>query len=261
MTESPEPTAAPAAPLAPSHARIGWEVAIVLALGLGQSAVYSVVQLLDLLTRPAPLGDQSTTLNPSVSPREWLDLTYQLLDNAFAVAPVLLACWLVWSVARPHLGRLGMAWDRPWRDFGWSWVLVLAVGVPGIGVYLAGRALGVTVAVDPTGLGAHWYTIPVLLLSAARSGIQEEVVMIGYLFDRLRAAKWNDWWIIVGSAAVRGTYHLYQGFGAWVGNFAMGLLFGWIYRRWGRLLPLVFAHALIDAIIFVGYPFVAPYLP
>ena len=55
------------------------------------------------------------------------------------------------------------------------------------------------------------------------------------------------------SAVVRGSYHLYQGFGGFVGNVVMGLLFGWLYLRWRRTMPLVAAHTLIDAVAFVGY--------
>jgi membrane protease YdiL (CAAX protease family) len=51
----------------------------------------------------------------------------------------------------------------------------------------------------------------------------------------------------------RGAYHLYQGFGAGLGNFAMGLVFGYVWRRWGRLWPLIIAHGLIDTVAFVGY--------
>ena len=32
----------------------------------------------------------------------------------------------------------------------------------------------------------------------------------------------------------------------------MGLLFGWLFARTGRLLPFLVAHLLIDAIAFVG---------
>ncbi len=38
------------------------------------------------------------------------------------------------------------------------------------------------------------------------------------------------------------------------GVIAMGILFGWLYDRYGRLLPLVIAHVMIDAVIFIGYP-------
>jgi len=33
----------------------------------------------------------------------------------------------------------------------------------------------------------------------------------------------------------------------------MGVIFGVLYRRWGRVMPLVVAHTLIDAVTFVGY--------
>lgn len=41
----------------------------------------------------------------------------------------------------------------------------------------------------------------------------------------------------------------------------MGVLFGWLYVRFGRVLPLVIAHFLIDAAIFVGYPWAAASFP
>ena len=57
---------------------------------------------------------------------------------------------------------------------------------------------------------------------------------------------------IVASAFLRGAYHLYQGFGGFVGNLVMGLLFGWLFTRWRRTVPFVVAHAVIDAVAFVG---------
>ena len=69
------------------------------------------------------------------------------------------------------------------------------------------------------------------------------------------------WSIILVSAGLRGCYHLYQGFGSFLGNIAMGVLFGWLYTRYGRLLPLVVAHFLIDAVTFVGYQWAASVLP
>ena len=42
----------------------------------------------------------------------------------------------------------------------------------------------------------------------------------------------------VRCAVLRGAYHLYQGVPAFFGNVAMGVLFGWLYSRYGRLLPL-----------------------
>ncbi len=34
----------------------------------------------------------------------------------------------------------------------------------------------------------------------------------------------------------------------------MGLIFGYLYRRWNRrVMPMIIAHTLIDAVTFVGY--------
>jgi hypothetical protein len=59
------------------------------------------------------------------------------------------------------------------------------------------------------------------------------------------------------AALLRGSYHLYQGLGGFVGNLAMGLLFGWLYRRWGRVTPFVVAHTVLDVGAFVGYAVLA----
>ena len=55
------------------------------------------------------------------------------------------------------------------------------------------------------------------------------------------------------AALLRGGYHLYQGVGAGLGNLVMGLVYGRWYQATHRLWPLVFAHALIDTVAFVGY--------
>ena len=245
----------------PGRTRLWWEIGIVLALGLGQSAIYSIVQLAYRLTDSTPLADQTTTLNPSRSDREAFDLIYQLLSIGFAIVPALLVCFLLWRSQRPHLQALGLDGRRHGRDTGWGVLLVLAIGIPGIGLYLLGRALGLFVAVDPGGLAAHWWTVPILLLSAARASIQEEFVVLGYLFARLRQLGWGTWPIIVATSALRASYHLYQGPGAFIGNFAMGMLFGWLFARTGRLMPFLIAHFLIDAAAFVGYPWAAAMWP
>ncbi len=245
----------------PARARLWWEIAIVLSLGLGQSAVYAIVAIVNRSTREEPLGDQTATLNPSLSDREVFDLIYQLLDIAFSLAPVALVCFLLWMPTRPHLSRLGLAGFRPARDGIRGLSLALVIGTGGLAIYLGARALDLGVAVNPAGLDAHWWTVPVLLLSALRAGLQEEIVVLGYLFARLRDVGWGTWQIIVGAALLRGTYHLYQGTGAFFGNVIMGLIFGWLFARWGRVLPFVIAHVVIDAAIFVGYPWAAATFP
>jgi len=245
----------------PSTRRVGAEILIVLGLSLGASAAYSIVSITNRLTRPEALGQQTATLNSSLSDRPTFDLIYQLMAIFFDLVPVALVGFLLWRATRPHLGRLGIDFTRPGRDALTGVGLALLVGIPGIGVYLAGRAIGATVGVNPAGLDEHWWTIPVLILSAFRAGATEEVIVVGYLFARLRDLRWGTWTIILSTALLRGTYHLYQGFGAFVGNLAMGVLFGWLYSRTGRVLPLVIAHTVIDAAIFVGYPWAAATFP
>ena len=240
---------------------MGAEVLIVLGLSLGASAAYSVVAIVNRLTREESLSQQSTSINTSLSTRPTFDLIYQLMAVFFDLMPVALVCFLLWQASRPHLGRLGIDFTRPVRDSLSGLGLALVIGIPGIGLYLLGRELGITVPVEASALGTFWWSIPILILRAALAGITEEVIVIGYLFARLRDLGWGKWSIILGSAALRGTYHLYQGFGAFVGNFAMGALFGWLYTRFGRVLPLVIAHFVIDAAIFIGYPWAAATFP
>lgn len=84
-----------------------------------------------------------------------------------------------------------------------------------------------------------------LLLAALKAALEEEVIVIGYLYERLDELGWGRWRIILSSAVLRGSYHLYQGFGAFVANSAMGVLFGWLYTKYGRLLPLIITHFLL----------------
>ncbi|MCG2620443.1 CPBP family intramembrane metalloprotease [Arthrobacter sp. I2-34] len=228
------------------------EVLIVLGVSLGQSAVYAVVQLLDKATR-APLASQTTKLNPALNQREIFDLVYQLLGIFFALVPVALVLFLLASPGRSPFRQLGFDFARPKLDLGLGFGLALAMGAGTLGVYAAGRALGLTTAIVPAALNTYWWTLPVLVLSALRHAVVEEVIVVGYLFDRLAKFGWGTWTIIFVSALVRGSYHLYQGIGPGIGNFLMGLVFGYAYTRTRRVMPLVVAHAALDTAGFVGY--------
>ena len=59
------------------------------------------------------------------------------------------------------------------RDLGWAGVLLLVIGIPGLAIFAAGRALGVTAALAPSPLDAQWFTVPILLLAAFRAGVTE----------------------------------------------------------------------------------------
>ncbi|HEX4057479.1 MAG TPA: type II CAAX endopeptidase family protein [Galbitalea sp.] len=236
-----------------SRGRIRGEILLVLGVSLGADAVYAIINIVDLSTRAQSLGHQSTAINTPLSDRQYIDLSYQLYDILIPLIPVALVCYILWQTARPHLARLGFDFRRPWLDTGAGIALAAIIGAGGIGVYLAGRALQITVSVSADSLNAYWWTIPVLLLSALRAALQEEFIVIGYLYYRLRQLGWSKWTIILSTAVFRGSYHLYQGWGSFVGNFIMGVIFGWLYTRYGRLLPFIVAHFLIDAATFVGY--------
>ncbi|WP_299087116.1 CPBP family intramembrane glutamic endopeptidase [uncultured Microbacterium sp.] len=248
-------------PSSVSRSRLWWEIAIVLALSVGRSAVYSVLSLVEALTREESLGDQSTSLNPGANAQAFWDVVNQIVGQVFAFAPIALAIYFLWEPGVSAFRRIGLDLRRVGSDLARALLLVVVIGLPGLGLYAAGRALGITVQVDASPLDPSWWTIPLLLLAALRAGLTEEVIVIGYLFDRLRRLGWGTWTIILSTAALRGAYHAYQGFGPIVGNVAMGIVFGWAYHRWGRVMPLVLAHVLIDIIAFIGYPLAAEWWP
>ena len=248
--------AEPAEPVAagrsgPGH-RLRAEVWIVLGLSLGQSAVYALVRLYTRLTAEVPLAQQTATLNPSRSPRPYLDLTYQLLGIGFALVPVALALYLLSTHGRSAVRRIGLDRSRPGRDLAIGLGLAALIGIPGLGLYLGGRALGLTVQINASGLDAFWWTVPVLLLSALQNALLEEVVAVGYLMERLLELRWAVPAVIAASALLRGAYHLYQGPGMAIGNVVMGVVFSWYYLRRRRVMPLVIAHTTLDVVAFVG---------
>ncbi len=235
--------------------RAGWEILIVLALSLGASAVYAAISLIAKLSEPGKLSDQTATLNPSYTPRPLLDLTYQLTGIFFALIPVALVVYLLSEGGRSAVRRLGLdVAQRLWRaDLAWGVGLAALIGIPGLGLYYLAKALNLNATVVPTALNDHWWTLPVLVLSAAQNAVLEEVVVVGYLITRLRQLGWQPAWLVGASAVLRGSYHLYQGFGAFAGNAVMGVLFGGYFLRKRRILPLVIAHTILDVVAFVGY--------
>lgn len=244
----------PAPPRDRARTRIAWEVWLIMGLSLGRSGVYAVVALIEAYSR-GPIGEQTAILNPSLSPRPWFDLTYQVLAIVFVLVPVMLAIYLV-SSDRPRVWRhLGMDASQPGKDVGWALGLGALIGIPGLGLYLAGRALGVSLDVSTSGLEALWWTIPMLIVSAAKNGVLEEVLVVGYLTERLRRLQWSSVAIMLASSAIRASYHLYQGWAAFAGNYIMGAIFAVFYLRRGRLWPLIIAHTLIDIVAFVGYAY------
>ncbi|HET9874183.1 MAG TPA: CPBP family intramembrane glutamic endopeptidase [Mycobacterium sp.] len=243
------------APELPTARRALWlELAVVLAVTYGLSAVTAILDLADSVLRD--LSAQRIALNPR---RSYFDLIDLGLNAAWAVQLVAwgaLAVYLLWRSGF-RLAEIGLGRFR-WRtDLLGGVGLAALIGIPGLGLYLLARALGINAAVIPSALNDTWWRTPMLVLVAFANSWAEEVIVVGYLLTRLRQLRAHPLPALACSALLRGAYHLYQGFGAGLGNIAMGLVFGYVWDRTGRLWPLIIAHGLIDTVAFVGYALLA----
>ncbi|MCA1193796.1 CPBP family intramembrane glutamic endopeptidase [Saccharopolyspora sp. 6V] len=231
---------------------IGVELVVVFAVTLGMSGLQSLLSLLDALSQPQSLADQAVAINAPQAEAGLLDLAQQLANVLRLFAWGALGIFLLWR-GGVALARIGLDRSRPWRDALGGTGLAALIGVPGLGLYLTAHALGLSLTVQPSTLDDAWWRAPVLVLSAFGNSFAEEALVVAYLLTRLRQLGWSENRSLWASAVLRGSYHLYQGFGGFVGNVVMGLVFGRVWQRANRLWPLVVGHALIDVVAFVGY--------
>jgi membrane protease YdiL (CAAX protease family) len=233
------------------------EVAVMLAVSFGISAMIAVLQLVDAVLSGLP--GYRVRLNPNQSRYDLINLGLNLVSVGQLVAWGALALYLLWrSGISPAVLGLGRLRWRP--DVLGAVGLAILIGVPGLLFYLAARTLGLNAEVEPSALNSSWWRIPVLILAAFANGFAEEVVVVGYLITRLRQLGLTQSSAVWTSSVLRGMYHLYQGFGAGLGNVVMGLVFGYAWCRTGRLWPLVLAHGIIDSVAFVGYALLSGHL-
>ena len=241
----------------PQRRKLRIEIAVVLAVTFGLSAYTALLNLIEAVL--LGLSGQVVALNPRRSPFDLIDLGLNLAWVFQLLAWGALGLYLLW---RSGLGpaQIGLGRIR-WRaDVLGGLGLALLIGLPGLAFYLFSRVLGMNASVEPAELYDSWWRIPVLLLVAFANGWAEEVIVVGFLLTRLRQLRFSPVAAVIVTSVLRGLYHLYQGFGAGLGNLVMGLVFGYVYVRTGRLWPLIVAHALIDAVAFVGYALAAGHL-
>lgn len=251
----------------PARRRLLWfEVAVVLAVTFALSGYTSILSLVQSLLAVAPLDEQTQTLNASASTNSWIDLAYQLGRivrlTAWALLPLV---FLLHSRISPlamglHIPRGPHRRRAVARDVAQGAGLTALVGIPGIALYLGAVALGANTTVAASGLTDTWWRLPILLVSALANAGAEELVVVVYLGTRLRQLGWSVPAVLAFSAVLRGSYHLYQGFGGGLGNLAMGLVFMAFWLAFRRAWPLVLAHFLLDAFAFVGYALLAPHV-
>ncbi|PRW63350.1 CPBP family intramembrane glutamic endopeptidase [Actinopolyspora mortivallis] len=228
------------------------ELSIVFAVTLGVAGLQSLLTLVDALLRTSSLDQQAVSINAPAATVGLVDLARQLTGILRLFAWGALGVYLLWlsgiRPARIGLRRKGFPGDLV-RGAG----LAALIGVPGLGLYLAAHAAGLNLAVQPSTLDDAWWRAPVLVLSALGNSFAEEALVVGYLLTRLRALGLGENRALWISAVLRGSYHLYQGFGGFVGNVVMGLVYGRVWQRTNRLWALVVGHALIDVVAFLGY--------
>ncbi|HEX2425903.1 MAG TPA: type II CAAX endopeptidase family protein [Actinomycetota bacterium] len=225
------------------------EVLVVLSLSLLASAVFAIIDLLSAPLRGVTVyaADQST------------QVARQIASFAFGLAPAWLVVYLV-RRSGEGVGAIGLDVREPRRDLALGAALFVVVALGGLGVYLGSVALGVNRFVVPVPPLGHWWTVPVLILDALEAGVLEEFIA-AYLITRLEQLRLTPIAAVGLSALLRGSYHLYQGWGGFLGNLAMGALFGFVFVRTKRAWPLVIAHVLLDVSAGVGYIVFRTHLP
>ena len=226
-----------------------------LGVSLGLSGVYALLTYLraQLTVRGGISATTATVASGAQTSRMWLDIAYDLTAVVAGLMPVVLV--LVLLSRDPGTPGFGIGlYRRPERrDLLQGVGFAALIGIPGLVLVWVAHLLGVSANLAVVDVPNTWYRVPLLLLQAAQNGALEEIVVVGYLLTRLRQMGWSNGQALGASALLRGSYHLYQGLGGFVGNLVMGCVFGRVWQRQGRLWSLVGAHTLIDVVAFVGY--------
>jgi membrane protease YdiL (CAAX protease family) len=201
---------------------------------------------------PAPLSKQvATAFYQSADPHAWLDVSYQTLGIVAGLVPVVLVAYLLVRSGE-SLAAVGADATMPAQDARWGIGLAIVVGGVGLAFRLAANALGTNLQLT-IGATGHWWQLVILIAQSGVTAIGEELIVLAFMLHRLGQLGWSKRSAIAVSSLVRGSYHLYQGFGGGLANFALGVVFGWLYTRRGRVVPFIVAHFLIDAVATIGY--------
>jgi membrane protease YdiL (CAAX protease family) len=256
--ETPAEIATPPVP----KERHGLELLGVLGVSLGMSGIYAVLSLARAeWTVRGGIGNSTTTvISGSQSTYPLLDLLDDLADLMHGLAPPLLALVLLArSPGGPGFG-VGFDFRRIKREALQGVGFLALIGIPGLGLVYAAHVAGANASLQVVNFPDVWYRVPYLLGSAFQNGLSEEIIVVALMLTRLRQIGWTNQRALGASALLRGSYHLYQGFGGFAGNFVMGLIFGWWFQRTRRVVPLVIAHSLLDGFSFVGYVYLKSHI-
>ena len=165
--------------------------------------------------------------------------------------------FLVWHFlirSGEGMSAIGVDFKRPRSDLIRGAAIAAVIGGSGLALYLGAHAAGINLTVVAEALPGGLVADP----GAGAVGAAERrsskrcwcsaTCCIGSSSSAgATTARWRS------ARSLRGSYHLYQGFGGFLGNAIMGLIFGRLFQRWGRAMPMLIAHTLIDAVAFIGY--------
>jgi membrane protease YdiL (CAAX protease family) len=236
--------------------RYGLELLAVLGVSFGADGLNALLEFVrDQIKINHGFGFQNVATGPlrsSATPTQWLDILFQLVSIVTGLAAPFLA--IVLLMRSPGGRGFGIGLDRlRLRELGQGLGFAALIGGPGLALVYVARKLGLNAEIVVTNFPDVWYRVPTLILEAFQQGIAEEVVVTAYVLTRLRQLGRTDSRALAAAAVLRGSYHLYQGYGGFVGNAIMGVIFGWWFQRTRRVWPLIVAHGVIDAVSFVGY--------
>lgn len=237
--------------------RLSIELCIVLMLTYGFSALSATLQLANSLSRN--LNSQEIILNPRYSHNNLIDCGWNIIFIVQLIAWGSLGVYLLWS-HNNDLTIAGLNRSPKWIDLINSIFLSICIGVPGLFWYLIAHSHNLNLTIIPASTYTTLWHIPLLITMAFANGWSEEVIVVGYLLIRLSQLRVKPYKALIFSAVLRGSYHLYQGFGGALGNIAMGLVFGLFWQRSHRLWSLIIAHGIIDTVAFVGYIILGQYI-
>jgi hypothetical protein len=121
------------------------------------------------------------------------------------------------------------------------------IPIAGGGIVL--HALGVHAPSPSLGHLPSYYNVAYVAMAVV-AGVVEELVVLGYLVRRLEQLGLRSFWVVLIAVAVRGSYHLYYGWGV-LPILAWATVTVLLYRRFRRLAPFVIVHALWDSGLFL----------
>jgi uncharacterized protein len=246
---APPQTAPPGAPYGPPPGRPPARNPLPRPAGTPRMLRLELGLVLLLAFSPGILGLLLLALGPAGSAEVEAQLVPSLVSIVFELflswSPVLVVGFLL---ARNREGWAGIGLTR-FRagDLGMGAVLwvasfILVLVLAQLFQYFGQREVDFL----PEGLPL-WFRSLQAVLIAVTAGVTEEIVVRGYAQTRLEQLRAPTAVIILLPTALWGVLHVYQGVGAALTIFGLGLMYAWYFQRTRRLWPLILAHILFDA--------------